>query len=89
MLIAESSPEELALGGVVFLTLGIALALVGKYWFDYVASRPPLEGSLAHKNWVAAQKATPFYRGVIWILVFLCGVAGLGMLAYALASALN
>jgi len=82
-LLAASTPGSVALGGVTFLVLGIAGALVARLWFSHVASHPPREGTAAHRLWQADRRYLGLYRLVTWLVAIGSLGGGIGMLVFA------
>ena len=89
MLIAESSPGNVALLALMFLALGLFSGVVAKYWFSFVEDHPPREGTLAHRQWASTKRYLPFYRFLVGTGAIGSLLAGFGMLVFAIHGALS
>ena len=87
MLIAGSTVEGL-LEGAGFIPFGIAFGLIAKYWYPYVESHPPKEGTRLHALWKEQQPYQPLYHLLAWSCAVGFTLAGLGVMAVTIYRAL-
>jgi hypothetical protein len=89
MLMGESTPGSMSLLGLGMLGVAIVSALTAKYWYTYLETHPPREGTLAYKQWNSVRRLFPYYRLLSTLAAICCAIGGVSVLVFAFYRALS